>query len=132
MKKGKPPLRNYELPKTPEQRNDPKKEYDHPDNVPPCAGDARGEYAHKSPHRMGKDFVNVAHMIYDYKTKEGGSKTEREMLKQKIKEAVFNREVDFDTRQVSAIPQGGTKVSSFSAAVRNALHQVIALITPPS
>ena len=78
-KHGRPPLRNYELPVTKEQRarTGARKEYSKEHIVPPGAGDAREVYRSSSPHRMEKDFVNVAHMIYDYKD-------EREALKQKV------------------------------------------------
>ena len=80
-----------------QERNDPLKEYSQTNTVPPGAGDARENYSSKSPHRMEKDYVNVAHMVYDYKTTRGGSQDEKAKLKQRVKEAVFNREVDFDT-----------------------------------
>ena len=97
MKKGKPALRNYNLPKNKQARNDPTKEYSEADEVPPGAGDAREKYDSQSPNRMEKDYVNVAHMIYDYNTNNGGSIDERAKLKKQINQAVYNREVDFDS-----------------------------------
>ena len=78
-KQGRPPLRNYELPDTKEKRAiaGARKEYSKEHIVPPGAGDAREYYRTISPHRMEKDFVNVAHMIYDHKA-------EKEALKEKL------------------------------------------------
>ena len=72
-KRGRVPLHKYVLPTTKALRNDATKEYSQAEEVPPGTGADRKEYNSRSPHRQEKDYVNVAHMIYDYQTTQGGS-----------------------------------------------------------
>ena len=47
-----------------------------------------------NPANMQQQYVNVAHMIFEYKTNQGGDKKNLE-LKRNLQKGIFNRETDF-------------------------------------
>ena len=57
------------------------KEYSKNEDIPEKPSAYRDRNRSRSPCSGEKDYVNVAHMIYDYKTVRGGSAEERAKLK---------------------------------------------------